>query len=86
MNRFLSPLPRPDRLWGPPSVLSNEFRGAFSKALKRLKREAGHSLPFIIEVQNAWSSNSTASCCVAQALWQLMSSTYLYTVKWLIMV
>jgi hypothetical protein len=33
---------RPDRLWGPPSLLFNGYRGSFT-GLKRPGREAGHS-------------------------------------------
>jgi hypothetical protein len=34
---------RPDRLWGPPSLLYNGCRGAVSLVVKRQVREADHS-------------------------------------------
>jgi hypothetical protein len=30
---------RPDRLWGPPSLLANSYRGSLSPGAKRLRRE-----------------------------------------------
>jgi hypothetical protein len=49
-NFFSSPQ-RPDRLWGPPSLLSSAYRGALSPVVPRLEREAGHSLPSSAEVK-----------------------------------
>jgi hypothetical protein len=40
---------RPDRYWGPPSLLPNRHRGFF-RALKRLKSEVYHSPPSSAEV------------------------------------
>jgi hypothetical protein len=40
--RFFSSLQRPDRLWGPPSLLSNGYR-AISPGVKWQGRKADHS-------------------------------------------
>jgi hypothetical protein len=50
----LSSLSRPERLWGPPSLLSTGYLG-----LKRPGREADHSPPSSAEVKNAWGYTST---------------------------
>jgi hypothetical protein len=42
---FFSSPPRPDRLWAPPSLLSNGYEGLFSRGIKRQGREANHSHP-----------------------------------------
>jgi hypothetical protein len=42
---FFSSPPRPERLWGPPSLLSNGYQVLFSLGVKRPGREAGHSSP-----------------------------------------
>jgi hypothetical protein len=59
---------RTDRLWGPPSVLSNGYRGAPSPEVKQSGRKADHSPPFSAEV-NVWSYISTPlyvfmTCCL----------------------
>jgi hypothetical protein len=46
--RFLS---RQDRLWGPPRLLSNGYRGALSLGVKLPGREVDHSLPSRTEVK-----------------------------------
>jgi len=56
---FYSVTPRPDRLWGPPSPLSNGYCGLFSQGVKRLWCEAYHCLLSSAEVKNAWSYTST---------------------------
>jgi hypothetical protein len=48
----------PDRLWGPPSLLSNGYRG-LSSAVKRLESEAVHSPPTRAEVKKTWIHTST---------------------------
>jgi hypothetical protein len=42
----------PDQLWGPPSVLSNGYRGRFSRGKSRPVRAANNSLPSSAEVKN----------------------------------
>jgi hypothetical protein len=48
---FFSKPPRPERLWGPPSLLSNGVPGALSLGVKRPGREADHSPPSSAEVK-----------------------------------
>jgi hypothetical protein len=56
---FLSSPPHSDRLWGPPSLLSNGYHG-LSLGVKLPGREADHSPPSSpAEVKSAWSCNST---------------------------
>jgi hypothetical protein len=53
---FTSPR-RPDRLWGPPSLLSNGYLGLPSTGVKRQGREADRSPPASAEVKNmGWMS------------------------------
>jgi hypothetical protein len=49
---FFSSPPSLDRLWGPPSLLSNGYP-------KWPRREAGHSLLSSAEVKNGWNYTST---------------------------
>jgi hypothetical protein len=56
--KFFCPPPRPDRLWGPPSLLSDGKQGLFLCGVKRPGRETDHSSPSSAEVQNAWSYTS----------------------------
>jgi len=55
---FFSLLSRPDRLWGPLSLLSSGYRGLFLE-VKRLVHEADHSPRSSAEVKNVWSYTST---------------------------
>jgi len=55
---FSSP-PRPDRLWGPPSLLSNEYERLFPWGVERSAREADHSPLSSAEDRNTWSYIST---------------------------
>jgi hypothetical protein len=47
------------RLWGPPNLLSNGYRGALSLGVKRLGREADHAPPAGAEVEKMWIYTST---------------------------
>jgi hypothetical protein len=49
---------RPDRLWGPRSLLSNGYQGALSLEVKPPGHEVDHSPPSSVEVKNAWSYTS----------------------------
>jgi hypothetical protein len=49
--KFFSSPPRPERLWGSPSLISNGYQGALSLGVKRLGREADHSPPSSAEVK-----------------------------------
>jgi hypothetical protein len=49
-SRIFSSPRRPDRLWGPPNLLSNGYRG----------READHSSPASAEVKKMWIYISTS--------------------------
>jgi hypothetical protein len=51
-ERFFSPPRPPDRLRGPPSLLSNGYWGLLSPGVKRPGREADHLPPTIAEVKN----------------------------------
>jgi hypothetical protein len=48
---FLSPL-CPDRLWGPPNLLYNGYRGSFPRGKARPGRDADHSPPSNAEAKN----------------------------------
>ena len=50
---------RPDRLWGPPSLLFNVHRGSLH-GVKWLGRDVNPSLPSSSEVKNKWRYTSTA--------------------------
>jgi hypothetical protein len=61
--KFLSSPPRPDRLYGPPSLLSNVYQG-LSLGVRRPGREADHSPPSSAGVKNVWSYTSTPLICL----------------------
>jgi hypothetical protein len=55
---FFSSPPRPERLCGSPSLISNGYQRALSVRIKRSGREASHSPPSRAEVKNVWSCTS----------------------------
>jgi hypothetical protein len=59
---FSSPKRR-DRLWGPPSLLSNGYRCSF-RGVKQPGREFNHLPPFSAEVKNEGRYSSTLSICL----------------------
>jgi hypothetical protein len=63
-SRSFSSPRRPDRLWGPPSLVYNGYLGLFPQ-VKRQGREAAHSLPTSAEVKKRGSIHPlphTSSC------------------------
>jgi hypothetical protein len=57
--RIFSPPNCPDRLWSPPNLLSNGYRGALSLGVKRKGHEADHLTPASAEVKKMWIYTST---------------------------
>jgi hypothetical protein len=53
--KFFSSPPRPERLWGPLSLLSSGYWGGLSSGVKRPGGKADHSPPSSPEVKNEWS-------------------------------
>jgi hypothetical protein len=58
-SRIFSAPCRPDRLWGPPNLLYNEYRALYPRGVKRQGREADHSPPTSAEVKQIWIYTST---------------------------
>jgi hypothetical protein len=65
---FISSPPRPDRLWGPPSLISYGYEGAFSSGTMQPEREADHLPPSSAEVKNGRSYTFTPSYIMAWCL------------------
>jgi hypothetical protein len=62
-KRFSFPDNRSERLWGPPSLLFNWYRGSFL-GVTRPERKADHSLPSGAEVRNEGSYKATPPTCL----------------------
>jgi hypothetical protein len=43
------------RLWGPPNLLTNEYRGRSSRRIRKAERQATHLSPSTAEIRNAGS-------------------------------
>jgi hypothetical protein len=59
-SRIFSSPRRPDRLWGPPSLLSNGYRRALSLGVKQPGRETDRLSPTSAEAKNTRIYASTA--------------------------
>jgi hypothetical protein len=59
-DEFFPSTPRSDRFCGPPSLLSNRYRGrgTLSSEVKRLERDPKHSPQSIAKFKKAWSYTS----------------------------
>jgi hypothetical protein len=58
-SRILSSPNRPDRLCGPPKLLSNGYQGLFPRGVKQQRHEADQSPPASREVKKMWIHTST---------------------------
>jgi len=75
------PSPCPERLWNPPSLLSNGYEGFFL-GVKRPGHEAEHSPPSGAEVKHVWRYTYAPHgvVLIKKAQWQL----YLYRTQGLV--
>ena len=60
-KRFFSLPKRPDRLWVPPSLLGNGYRGLFPRDWSSWWQEADHSPPYCADDRNEWSYARTSA-------------------------
>ena len=63
VNGFFSSPKHQRRLWGPPNLLLNGYRGPVL-GVKRLERCVDHCFLSIAYVKNEWSYTSTPSLCL----------------------
>jgi hypothetical protein len=61
---FFSSVKRQDRLWDPPGLLNNRYRGALSTEVKGPGHEANHAPPSSAKVRNECSCPSSLSTCL----------------------
>jgi hypothetical protein len=76
-NYFFSPW-YPDRLWAPPSLLSNRHQGLFPPEVTWSGYEADHSSPSSAEVKNIWSHTSIPPFIA----WCLINYKQFYLLPW----
>jgi hypothetical protein len=62
-KRFFPFSQPPDRLWRPPGLLLNGYRGSFL-GVKRIGRGVEHGLPTGAEVKNEWNYTSAPPICI----------------------
>jgi hypothetical protein len=73
---FFWPL-RPDRLWGPPSLLSNGYRGPFPGGKARPGRDADRSPPSSAEVNTSRSYTSSPPMCLQACSGSVLPQCYI---------
>jgi hypothetical protein len=80
IKNFSSPR-RPDRLWGPPSLLSTGYWASLCTWMRRPGHEAAHAPPTSAEVKKMWINTSTPPYVfIAQCL---ISLPFLYWCEYL---
>jgi hypothetical protein len=68
-SRIFSSPYSPDRLWGPPSLISNGYQGALSPGVKWPGREADHSPPTCADVMKTWIYTATPHTSSWHSAW-----------------